>query len=43
MGGLAGVLDRYLDEDDTRRPAVLAAARAGRIRFLEYDWSINQR
>lgn len=43
MGGLAGVLDRYLDEDEARRPAVLAAARAGGIRFLEYDWSINQR
>ena len=43
MGGQAGVLDRYLDEDETRRPAILAAARAGAVRFLEYDWSINQR
>ena len=41
-GGLAGVLTRYLDEDDPRREAALIAAREGRIQFMDYDWSINR-
>lgn len=41
LGGLGGVLDRYLDEDDPRRDGALAAVRAGRVRFPAYDWAIN--
>ncbi len=41
MGGLPGVLNRFLAHDDPRRPAALAAARAGQIQFMPYDWSIN--
>ena len=42
-GGLAGVLSRYLAEEDPRREAALKAAQEGRIQFLDYDWSINRR
>lgn len=42
MGGLLGVLERYLDPDDRRREVAIAAARQGRIEFMDYDWSINQ-
>ncbi len=42
-GGLAGVLTRYLAEDDPRRENALKAAQEGRIEFLDYDWSINRR
>ncbi len=42
-GGLAGVLSRYLAEDDPRRETALKAAQEGRIQFLDYDWSINRR
>lgn len=42
-GGFAGVLSRYLAEDDPRRETALNAAREGRIQFLDYDWSINRR
>lgn len=41
-GGLAGMLTRYLAEDDPRREAALKAAREGRIQFMDYDWSINR-
>ncbi len=42
MDGLSGVLERYLDADDPRRAQALEAARASRILFLAYDWSINE-
>ena len=42
IGGLPGVLERYLDEDDPRREAALFAARKGGIEFMTYDWTINQ-
>ncbi|MCP3903675.1 MAG: DUF547 domain-containing protein [Planctomycetes bacterium] len=39
-GGLAGVLDRYLPRDDPRREAI-DEVRAGRVEYLDYDWTIN--
>ncbi|MCZ6834920.1 MAG: DUF547 domain-containing protein [Planctomycetota bacterium] len=42
MGELAGVIDRFLDDEDSRRSAALDAAQNGRIQFLPYDWSINR-
>ena len=39
--GLAGVLRKYLDDADPRKPKILAAAEAGRITFPAYDWSLN--
>lgn len=41
MGGLAGMLEQYLDVDDPRRDTAIAEARAGRIQFMAYDWTIN--
>lgn len=41
-GGLPGVLERYLAEDDPRRESAISAAKDGRIEFMPYDWSINQ-
>lgn len=41
-GGLQGVLERYLAEDDPRRETAISAAKDGRIEFMPYDWSINQ-
>ncbi len=39
LGGLAGVIQRFV-EDEERRAALLAAAK-GEILFLPYDWTIN--
>ena len=40
-GGLAGVIRKYVSDDDPRKRRALEAARNGDIRFLDYDWSIN--
>jgi hypothetical protein len=42
MGGLAGVIERFLDEGDERREVAIAAAQRGDVRFMAYDWSINR-
>ncbi|MEM6749827.1 MAG: DUF547 domain-containing protein [Planctomycetota bacterium] len=42
-GGLAGVIERYVDEGDPRKARALEAARSGRVSSLPYDWSINQK
>ena len=42
LGGLPGVLERYLDPTDPRRQLAIRAAREGTIQFMEYDWSINE-
>ncbi len=42
LGGLPGVLERYLDPTDPRRQLAIRAAREGTIQFMEYDWSINK-
>ena len=41
MGGLAGVVDRYMPGDHRDQDDVVEAARTGRIRFMPYDWTIN--
>jgi hypothetical protein len=40
MGGLAGVIERYLPEGE-RRDRAVAAARDGELDFQSYDWTIN--
>ena len=42
MGGLEGVIERYLDDGDPRKAPALQAARDGTIESRGYDWSINQ-
>lgn len=41
MGGLAGLVDRYVAADDPRRSAMDEAIDAGRVRYRDYDWTIN--
>jgi hypothetical protein len=41
VGGLAGVVRRYVPEGDPRREAALAALAAGEEEFQGYDWTIN--
>jgi len=41
MGGLAGVIERYLPESDPRYAPAIEAARGGDLAFMGYDWSIN--
>lgn len=41
MGGLAGVIEKYVPSEDPRKRRALEAARNGEIKFMDYDWSIN--
>ncbi|MEM9883177.1 MAG: DUF547 domain-containing protein [Planctomycetota bacterium] len=40
-GGLPEVIRTYLDNDDPRKAAALAAFEENRVRFMGYDWTIN--
>lgn len=40
-GGLKAAVDKYLDNSDPRKPAILQAIDQDRIVFPAYDWSIN--
>ena len=41
LGGLSGLMRRYLNDADPRKPAVIRAIDENRVDFLDYDWSIN--
>jgi hypothetical protein len=42
MGGLEGMLDRYLPDSDPRKSQAIEAVRNDTVKFLDYDWSINK-
>lgn len=41
MGGLKGVVEKYVSDDEPWKADAVEAAGAGRIEFMGYDWSIN--
>ncbi|MEM7624319.1 MAG: DUF547 domain-containing protein [Planctomycetota bacterium] len=40
-GGLEAMLEKYLDDSDPRKAPALDALRNNRVKFMGYDWTIN--
>ncbi len=41
-GGLRSIIEKHLADDDDRYTTIIEALDAGRVRYLDYDWTINQ-
>lgn len=41
IGGLEGVIEKYVTDDDPRKARALEAARNDNLKFLDYNWDIN--
>jgi len=42
LGGLPGVIERYLPSEDERKVPALMDLRRGTMRYMDDDWTINQ-
>lgn len=40
-GGLDAMIEKYLDDNDPRKAPALDALRNNRVKFMGYDWTIN--
>ncbi|MBL4701931.1 MAG: DUF547 domain-containing protein [Phycisphaeraceae bacterium] len=42
IGGMAGLIERWMDDTDMRKPIALAAAKNKHVLYQKWNWTINQ-